>query len=41
MVSPGNHEANCLNGNQKNKPAKITYDETYCFEGQTEFKGFR
>lgn len=41
MVSPGNHEANCLNGNQKDKNAKIAYDESYCLEGQSEFKFFR
>ena len=41
MVSPGNHEANCVNGGQKNKKMHITYDETYCLEGQTEFKFFR
>ncbi|GAA5942725.1 purple acid phosphatase family protein [Sporobolomyces koalae] len=41
MVSPGNHEANCLNGNQKDKHAHITYDESYCLEGQSEFKFFR
>jgi len=41
MVSPGNHEANCVNGGQKNKKMHITYDETYCLEGQTEFKFYR
>ncbi|GAA5996784.1 hypothetical protein JCM5350_007788 [Sporobolomyces pararoseus] len=41
MVSPGNHEANCLNGNQKDKTNNLKYDESYCLEGQSEFKFFR
>lgn len=40
MVGPGNHEANCDNGKVKDKAKGITYTESICVPGQTNFTGF-
>lgn len=40
MVGPGNHEANCDNGGTKDKANHITYTESICMPGQTNFTGY-
>ncbi|GAA5873826.1 hypothetical protein JCM1840_002083 [Sporobolomyces johnsonii] len=37
MVSPGNHEADCDDGSATNKVADISYNDTFCVEGQKNF----
>lgn len=41
MVGMGNHEANCDNGNGYDSVHNISYGWQYCFEGQTNFTGYR
>ncbi|KAK9465234.1 Metallo-dependent phosphatase-like protein [Lipomyces arxii] len=40
MVGPGNHEANCDNGGTSDKKKNITYTESLCLKGQTNFTGY-
>jgi acid phosphatase type 7 len=40
MVGPGNHEANCDNGGTIDKTNNITYTESICIPGQTNFTGY-
>lgn len=41
MVGPGNHEADCDNGGVTDKANKITYTNSICMPGQTNFTGFK
>ncbi|BGP16593.1 hypothetical protein JCM10213v2_004595 [Rhodosporidiobolus nylandii] len=41
MVSPGNHEANCVEGVTTDKRANITYTDDYCLPGQVNFTLFK
>lgn len=41
MVGPGNHEANCDNGGTTDKAKNITYTDSICMPGQTNFTGYR
>jgi 3',5'-cyclic AMP phosphodiesterase CpdA len=41
MVGPGNHEANCDNGGTSDKASNITYTDSICMPGQTNFTGYR
>ncbi|RDL31035.1 Purple acid phosphatase [Venustampulla echinocandica] len=40
MVGPGNHEADCDVGGAKDPAHNITYTESICMPGQTNFTGF-
>ena len=41
MVGPGNHEANCDNGGTTDAAKNITYTDSICMPGQTNFTGYR
>lgn len=41
MVGPGNHEADCDNGGTKDKEHGISYTNSICVPGQTNFTGFK
>jgi hypothetical protein len=41
MVGPGNHEANCDNGGTTDKVHNITYGNSICLPGQTNFTGYK
>ncbi|EFX05024.1 metallo-phosphoesterase [Grosmannia clavigera kw1407] len=41
MVGPGNHEANCDNGGTTDLSKNITYTNSICMPGQTNFTGYK
>ncbi|CUM67331.1 uncharacterized protein PRCAT00005024001 [Priceomyces carsonii] len=41
MVGPGNHEADCDNGGTTDKINNVTYTNSICMPGQTNFTGFK
>lgn len=40
MVGPGNHESNCDNGGTTDASKNITYTDSICMPGQTNFTGY-
>ncbi len=40
MVGPGNHEANCINGEVTDKATNVTYEQSMCMPGQQNFTGY-